>query len=113
MLRSDIRKFKKWQDAEYVVKSADTSTMRLAINDVFDEYEALANIWIEHKGHPVSVGSGFSAEERLRYAEKPEEIVGKTITVEYFSESDAIGREGTKSLRFPRVKTIWGEKRDL
>ncbi|ADV22320.1 hypothetical protein I305_02692 [Cryptococcus gattii E566] len=110
---SDIRKFKKWQDAEYVVKSADTSTMRLAINDVFDEYEALANIWIEHKGHPVSVGSGFSAEERLRYAEKPEEIVGKTITVEYFSESDAIGREGTKSLRFPRVKTIWGEKRDL
>lgn len=90
----DVRKFKKWQDAEYIVKSADTNTMRLAINGVFGEYEALSNVWIEHKGHPVSIGSGFSAEERLRYAEKPEEIVGRTITVEYFSESEAIGREG-------------------
>jgi hypothetical protein len=34
--------------------------------------------------------------------------IGKEVTVEYFSESSAAGREG-KSLRFPRVKQIWDE----
>jgi len=106
---SDIRKFKQWQDAEYTVLSTETSKMRLAINGVFDEYEALANVWIEHKGVKVSVGSGFSAEERLRYAKNPELIVGKEITVEYFSESASMGREQGMSLRFPRVKKVWEE----
>lgn len=32
--------------------------------------------------------------------------VGRQITVEYFSESEAVGRDGV-SLRFPRLKTVW------
>ncbi|WVQ79864.1 hypothetical protein IAT38_001964 [Cryptococcus sp. DSM 104549] len=110
---NDIRKFKQWQDAEYTVVSADNNTMRLSVNGKFEQRLALANVWISHKGHPVSVGSGFSAEQRLRYAEHPEDIVGKEITVEYFSESEVAGRE-KKSLRFPRVKKVWEEgKRDV
>jgi DNA ligase-1 len=35
------------------------------------------------------------------------------MTVEYFSESEAVGREGVRSLRFPRIKTFWDEKRDI
>ncbi|WVF68830.1 hypothetical protein IAT40_003603 [Kwoniella sp. CBS 6097] len=111
----DIRKFKKWQDAEYVVESIDTSSMRLSINGVFGTYEALSNVWISHEGHKVSVGSGFTADQRIRYAqnpEGPEGIVGKMITVEYFSESVAANRgggQGGKSLRFPRVKMVWVE----
>nr|XP_018260589.1 uncharacterized protein I303_07514 [Kwoniella dejecticola CBS 10117]OBR82747.1 hypothetical protein I303_07514 [Kwoniella dejecticola CBS 10117] len=112
---SDIRKFKKWLDAEYKVTSLDTSSMRLSVNGVFGEHNALANVWIEHDGHPVSVGSGFTAEQRIRYAQYPEQIVGKYITVEYFGESDSMEREkkastvGKKSLRFPRVKMVWEE----
>ncbi|KAK8849396.1 hypothetical protein IAR55_004728 [Kwoniella newhampshirensis] len=106
---TDIRKFKKWQDAEYIVKSLDTSTMRLAIDGTFAEHEAMSNVWIEHDGHPVSVGSGFTAEQRLRYAKHPEEIVGRMMTVEYFSESEKVGREDKRSLRFPRCKMVWEE----
>ncbi|OCF31247.1 hypothetical protein I316_07033 [Kwoniella heveanensis BCC8398] len=111
----DIRKFKKWQDGEYVVESIDTSSMRLAVNGVFGTYEALSNVWVSHEGHRVSVGSGFTAEQRIRYAKDPEGIVGKMITVEYFSESVAASRagqgggDGGKSLRFPRVKMVWEE----
>ncbi|WWC93135.1 uncharacterized protein L201_008102 [Kwoniella dendrophila CBS 6074] len=113
----DIRKFKKWQDGEYVVKSIDTSLMRLSVNGKFNEYKALSNVWIEHFGHPVSVGSGFTAEQRIKFAENPKKIIGKQITVEYFSESDSWqrdkksfnGKSELKSLRFPRVKMIWGQ----
>ncbi|OCF77701.1 hypothetical protein I204_01699 [Kwoniella mangroviensis CBS 8886] len=110
---TDIRKFKKWLDSEYTVRSLDTSSMRLSVDGTFGEYEALANVWIEHEGHPVSVGSGFTAEQRIRYAKHPEQIVGKMITVEYFSESESMERDkkakGKKSLRFPRVKVVWEE----
>ncbi|WVQ75274.1 hypothetical protein IAR50_004887 [Cryptococcus sp. DSM 104548] len=113
---TDIRKFKKWQDAEYTVLSTTNSIMRLAINGQFAERPAMANVWINHKGTKVAVGSGWTAEQRLRYAERPEDIVGKEITVEYFEESERIaGNEGRgKSLRFPRVKKVWEEgKRDV
>ncbi|WRT69371.1 uncharacterized protein IL334_006355 [Kwoniella shivajii] len=110
---NDIRKFKKWLDAEYQVLALDTSSMRLSINGTFGEHEALANVWIEHEGHRVSVGSGFTADQRIKYAKNPEQIVGKWITVEYFSESDSMersqkGNKG-KSLRFPRIKMVWEE----
>ena len=71
----DIRKFKQWQDAEYTVKSIDTSRMRLSVNGVTGEHLALSNVCIEHKGHPVSVGSGFTSEEKVKYAQNPDLIV--------------------------------------
>ena len=75
--RGDIRKFKKWQDGEYVVTSLETSTMRLAINGVFGEHEACARVWIDHRDQRVSVGSGFTAEDRVRYARDPKLIVSR------------------------------------
>jgi len=56
--------------------------MRLAINGQFDEYEALSNVWIEHKGHRVSVGTGFTAEERVRFGADPSQIVRPFSPVE-------------------------------
>nr|ODN91310.1 hypothetical protein L203_01515 [Cryptococcus depauperatus CBS 7841] len=114
---TDIRKFKKWQDAEYTVESFDTSNMRLAVSGTFSEYKALSNIWISHKGHPVSVGSGFTAQQRLRWVEHPEEILGKVVTVEFFEECEAQDRKGKgdegKSLRFPRIKAVWDKQREI
>lgn len=74
-VRSDIRKFKQWLDAEYTVVGTENSRMRLAVDGVYGEHDALAAIWIEHKGVKVSVGSGFTAEQRIRLGEKPESIV--------------------------------------
>ena len=75
MVRSDIRKFKKFQDAEYTVVDMDTSNMRLAVNGEYGIHEALANVWIEHQGHRVSVGTGFTVDERIRFAKDPSRIV--------------------------------------
>lgn len=49
--------------------------MRLSIDRVFEERVALAKIIIEHEGFPVGVGSGFTAEERVKFAENPDLIV--------------------------------------
>lgn len=39
--------------------------------------------------------------------------VGKQITVEYFSETEAQDRKGVLSLRFPRIKAVWDGQRDV
>ena len=75
MRRSDIRKFKKWQDAEYTVVDVENSRMRLAVDGVYGEYDAMANIWVEHKGVRVSVGSGFTADQRIQFGKNQELIV--------------------------------------
>jgi DNA ligase-1 len=75
MVRSDIRKCKKWQDAEYTVVDVENSRMRLAVNGVYGEYDAMANIWIEHKGVRVSVGSGFTTDQRIQFGKNPDLIV--------------------------------------
>jgi DNA ligase-1 len=69
--------------------------------------EMLAQVWIEHKGHKVKVGSGFSQEERIKYT--TESIIGKVITVQYFEETH--NDKGGISLRFPTVKVIHGDER--
>lgn len=70
-----MRKFKQWQDAEYTVTNVDVSRQRLAIGGVFDEYDAVAAVNIRHKGHLVAVGSGLAAEQRIRWAKDPSQIV--------------------------------------
>ncbi|GAC97061.1 hypothetical protein PHSY_004645 [Pseudozyma hubeiensis SY62] len=127
---SAIRKFKEWRDAEYTVKAITVATMRLPISGRFEEREAMASIQIEHKGTSVSVGSGFTPEQRVEFASDPDKIIGKVVTVEYFDESkttagasdgeessqQADGGKASKevySLRFPRLKQIWGVERDL
>ena len=60
-------------------------------------------VYIEHKGHIVKVGSGFSQEQRIKYMSS--DIIGKTITVQYFEETN--NDKGGISLRFPTVKHIY------
>ncbi|BEI94441.1 uncharacterized protein CcaverHIS019_0700130 [Cutaneotrichosporon cavernicola] len=108
---SDVLKYKQWQDAEYEVVDIETSVQRLSVNGAYGEYEALAAVIIEHKGHRVAVGSGFTTMQRLQFRRR-ENIVGKTMTVEYFGESEVPGREG-KSLRFPRVKALYEGAREV
>ena len=104
---NDLLKIKKFHDNEYVVKSIEVGPFRL-----IDEFtglevteEVLTNVIIEHKGYNVSVGSGFSVEERRLFSGNPTLIIGKEITVQYFEESS--NKDCEISLRFPTVKKIW------
>lgn len=108
----NLLKVKKMHDAEYVVIGTENSINRIILNGAEIEEEMLSSVFIEHKGNKVNVGSGFTIPQRQHYFKNPEEIIGKTITVQYFEESQ--DQTGEYSLRFPVFKGIYeGEKREF
>jgi len=108
---NDLLKVKKFFDEEYVVKSIETSIHRIIVDGLEVEEELLSNVIIEHKGCDVGVGSGFDQEERRKYFKNPELIIGKTITVQYFEET--LNQDGCHSLRFPVVKHVYENGRNV
>jgi DNA ligase-1 len=107
----DLLKVKKFKDAEYVV--VGTLNSKITYNeDGHKEFDACRALLIEHKGNQVQVGSGLSKEQRLRWYDHPEEIIGKTITVQYFEETKD-SKTGECSLRFPVLKFIYEDGRNV
>ena len=104
-----LLKMKKMHDEEYTVKSIETGPFRMIDKSTGLEktIETLTNVIIEHKGNDVSVGSGFSLDDRVKYYSNPSLIVGKEITVQYFELSK--DKDGIESLRFPVVKHVFEE----
>ena len=119
MLRKDVGyegkrtknlvKVKSFHDAEYEVLGWDIDQHEVVREGKSVSMTMLAQVWIEHKGHIVKVGSGFTQEQRLEYMDGS--IVGKTITVQYFEETK--NDRGGISLRFPTVKVVHGDKREM
>ena len=106
----NLLKVKKFHDAEYKVLDCVNASIRWTEDGKQIERECLSSIEIEHKGNKVSVGSGFSKEQRMYYYEQPEELIGKIVTIQYFEESQ--NQNGGYSLRFPVVKHIYKNGRD-
>jgi DNA ligase-1 len=106
----ELLKCKNFSDAEYVVKSVEMGPFRYVSEGQEKEEEMLSCVTIEHKGHDVRVGSGWSIEQRKAFHKNPGEIVGKTILVQYFEETR--NQEGGISLRFPTVKYLYGNDRE-
>ena len=103
----NLLKVKNFHDAEYKVIDANFEDMSVVREGREVQENMLAQVWIEHKGYKVKVGSGFNQEQRIKYKKEP--IIGKIITVQYFEETK--NQEGGISLRFPTVKVIHGDKR--
>jgi DNA ligase-1 len=106
----NLLKVKKFHDEEYAVLECVNGTIRWTENGQQVEKECLSSIIIEHKGYRVSVGSGFSKEQREYYLNRHDELIGKTVTVQYFEESR--NANGGYSLRFPVIKHIYTNGRD-
>ena len=107
----NLLKCKKFHDAEYRVDSCDFENHRIIKEGKEIVVPMLAQVYITHKGNEVAIGSGWSQEQRIRYEANPKEIIGKTITVQYFEETT--NKKGESSLRFPTVKHVYGEERDI
>ena len=105
----NLVKVKKFFDAEYKVIDVDFDDHEVVRDGRSETIKMLAQVWIEHKGYKVKVGSGFSQEQRIQYMTEP--IVGKLITVQYFEETK--NDKGGISLRFPTVKHIYDGGRDM
>ena len=108
---NDILKVKKFHDDEYTVVDLENAVNRVIVNGKEVEELMLKNVIIEHKGNRVQVGSGFSHEQRRYFFENPNEILGKTITVQYFETTK--NERGEESLRFPVMKGIYEGKREF
>jgi len=106
---NDILKVKTFFDSEYKVIDTFFGPLRYIKEGVEVEEEMLSGVAIEHKGNTVRVGSGFTIDQRKHLFENPQDILGKTITVQYFEESQ--NQNGEYSLRFPVIKVIHGNER--
>jgi DNA ligase-1 len=107
----DLIKIKKFQDAEYEVIGVETG--KATYNEGgHKEFDVVSALYIKHKDNTVKVGSGLSKEQRLRWFDHPEEIIGKTITVQYFEETQD-SKTSEYSLRFPVLKHIYEDGRNV
>jgi DNA ligase-1 len=107
----NLLKVKKFYDAEYVVERIDFEDHRVIRDGKEVVIPMMAQAYIMHKGFSVAVGSGWNQEQRIRYNANPELIIGKTITVQYFEETK--NQEGGLSLRFPTVKHVYENGRNV
>lgn len=107
----DLLKIKKFQDEEYVVKGIINGKATYNENGA-KEYDVVSALIIEHKGNEVFVGSGLSKEQRINWFGNPNEIIGKTITVQYFEETKD-SKTNMYSLRFPVLKYVYENGREL
>ena len=107
----DLLKYKSFYDEEYEVVGVENGPFRYVKNGAEHEENMLSCVYIKHRGHGVSVGSGFTIEQRQDFYKNPETILGKIITVQYFEETK--NQEGGISLRFPTFKVLHGEVRTI
>jgi DNA ligase 1 len=107
----DLLKYKSFSDDEYKVIDVEMGPFRYVKDGAECEETMLSCVTITHKGYPVRVGSGFSIDQRQDFYKHPKKILGKQITVQYFSESQ--NQDGGISLRFPTFKFLHGNTRTI
>lgn len=106
----DLLKVKKFHDAEYIVEGVETG--KVVYNEGgMKEHDVVRAIIIDHKGTKVHVGSGLSKEQRIEWYKDPSQIIGKTVTIQYFQESKNMANDGL-SLRFPVLKYVYDNGRN-
>lgn len=72
---------------------------------------AIVQLPVEDKVYEVSVGSGFTFEDREYFWNNRDEIVGKIIEVQYFEITQ--NQQGGYSLRFPVFKAVRNDKTEV
>ncbi len=81
----------------------------LRVEEGTGKYEdMLGLVVVDYKGYEVGVGSGFSDDERKRFWNNPNDIIGKTIQVQFQEETQ--NKNGEKSLLFPTYKGVRYDK---
>lgn len=93
--------------SDQLLKIKEFHTVDLRIIDYKEHKHGnkLGAFIVDYKGTPVSVGFGYTDEERIEFWKKRDEMIGKIIEVKYFQESK--NEQGRPSIRhggFERVR---------
>jgi DNA ligase-1 len=109
---STMLKIKEFIDAEYIVKDVEMDgDATILVDGKTERIKCVKRLVIEHKGNKVGVGSGLSQEQRIDFYINPEHIIGKTVCIRYFEET--VDDNGLPSLRFPTLKYVYENERDV
>lgn len=113
---NNMLKLKQFFEDDFIVKEVETGLMRHILEDedgnTYEQEDIMmTRAAIEYKGYKVGVGSGWSINQRINFYKDPSLIIGKTITVQHFGET--YNEEGGLSLRFPTIKYVYEEGRDI
>lgn len=107
----NLLKYKMFVDEEFKVIGVEEGDAQELVNGVMHKIKCVGSLIIEYKGNKVNVGTGLSLEQRKRWYEHPEEIIGSIITVKYFEATQ--NQDGSWSLRFPVLKAVYKGERDI
>lgn len=107
-----LLKVKKFMDDEFEVKDVEFAEMTTAEPGLGNvKYMGVKSLVIEYKGCRVNVGSGLTKEQRKEWFADPSKIIGKTVTIKYFSPTR--DQSGSWSLRFPVLKAVYDTAREV
>jgi len=108
----NMLKVKQFFDEEFEIVGAEDGDIRVINKEtgLEETINALSSITIKlPSGDLVDCGSGFSLEERKKYKDNHNLLIGKIATIQYFEKTKTNGKD---SLRFPVKKVIFENGRD-
>ena len=111
---TDILKIKTFFEDDFKVvdiKMEDISYAKKGEGQVHEMMMKSVSILYKKK-YPVDVGSGWTRKQRQEYYKDPKKIIGKIITIQHFGQSED-SKTGKPSLRFPTLKIVHGDKREV
>lgn len=109
---NNLLKIKPFQREEYIVTGIIEGDMSYNTPTGSEVVHGVSALTIEHKGNVVKVGSGLTREQREAWIADPNTIIGKTIAVQFFSETQD-KKTGEYSLRFPTLIYVYEDGRHV
>ena len=111
-LIKDYDSYYQWKRTKSMLKMKLMDTMDLEVVDVYEgtgrNTDKLGGVMVNYEGNLLSVGSGFTDEQREYWWSNPEAIKGKTIEIAY--QAVTHNKTGGTSVSFPVFKGIREDK---
>ncbi len=109
---NNLLKIKPFQREEYVVTGIIEGDMTYNTASGSETIHGVSALTIEHRGNVVKVGTGLTKEQRLRWFEHSDEIIGKVCAIQFFEETQD-SKTKLYSLRFPTLVYVYENGRDV
>ena len=101
--------FKRTKNLIKVKKFFDIDLKCTAIEKGEGKYQnTLGYITCEYEENTIKCGSGFTDEQRNKFWQNPDSIIGKTVTIKYKEKTR--NKDGKQSLQFPVFVTVRFDK---